>query len=114
MARRSKNKSLHHVGARDEPVYYVVEVSDWAWSLMFGVSPRRDIDRGPYSDYRHLHLYGKLLRPTKLKAEKVEVTFLPDRQLNEGQREKREPRGVGSFRYTAGRFTPCYLCPPTR
>lgn len=40
---------------------------------MFGVSPMKDGSEGPYSDYRHLELQGKLLRPVAVKASRVEL-----------------------------------------
>lgn len=43
---------------RDEEVYFVVQITDWDWSFSFGAGWRRDIDREPYSDYRHLHVKG--------------------------------------------------------
>jgi hypothetical protein len=51
LARRKKRRRGR---SRDDPIYYVVEVTEWDWSLMLGISPRRDMD-GPYSDYRHLN-----------------------------------------------------------
>ncbi|MGD9668837.1 MAG: hypothetical protein AB7U75_07220 [Hyphomicrobiaceae bacterium] len=81
---------------QDEPRTYVVRIEDWEWSLSFGVnnmSHRTD----PYSDFRHLALRGKLLRPTSLKAETAELTLLPDPRLNWDQRQKDEPRCVGSL-----------------
>ena len=86
---------------RVDPVYYVVEIQEWDWSFWFGVSnmPERN---GPYDDYRHLVLYGKLLRPSKVKAESVELSFLPNQHLNEGQRERDQPRSVGHHHLPRG------------
>lgn len=88
---------------RDDPIYYVVEVSEWEWSLLFGVNPRPDRD-GPYSDYRHLSLRGNLLCPQHVKARDVEVTLMPDRRLNEGERERDEPHSCGSLHLHRGHF----------
>lgn len=86
---------------RIESVYYVVEVTDWDWSLWFGVSniPERE---GPYDDYRHLDLRGTLLRPSKLKCATVGLHFLPDKRLNEGERERNQPVSVGHLNLRAG------------
>lgn len=81
---------------QDEPRTYVVRIEDWEWSLSFGVnnmSHRTD----PYSDFRHLALRGKLLRPTNLKAETAELTLLPDPRLNWDQRQEDDSRCVGSL-----------------
>lgn len=71
--RRKRRGGRRH----DDPIYYVVEVAEWEWSLMFGVNPKRDRD-GPYCDYRYLSLRGKLLYPAHVKAREVEMTLMPD------------------------------------
>ncbi|MEZ5898509.1 MAG: hypothetical protein R3D51_03350 [Hyphomicrobiaceae bacterium] len=89
---------------QDEPRTYVVRIEDWEWSLSFGVntmSHRTD----PYADFRHLVLRGKLLRPTNLKADTGELTLLPDPRLNWDQRQKDEPKCVGSLDLYRGRLT---------
>jgi hypothetical protein len=90
--------------SRDEPTYYVLEIKKWEWSFVFGVNamPERD---GPYSDYRHLQLWGNLLRPKRVKAQEVELAFLPRHDLNEGERERHEPKAVGSLQLYRGRLT---------
>lgn len=97
--RRKRRRSRGH----DDPIYYVVEVAEWEWSLMFGVNQRPDRD-GPYSDYRHLNLRGSLLYPARVKAREVEVTLMPDRRLNEGERERDEPHSCGSLHLHRGYF----------
>lgn len=103
-ARKSARRRKRRRGRpRDDPVYYVVEVAEWDWSLMFGVNQRPDRD-GPYSDYRHLNLHGNLLYPAQVKAREVEVTLMPDRRLNEGERERDQPHSVGSMHLHRGYF----------
>lgn len=104
MGRTAGRKVRQRSKAQEEAVYYVVELSDWDWSFMFGVSNARNIDHGPYSDYRHLHLYGKLLRPANLKTASVELTFLPNPELNEARRDKHEPRFIGSLSLHHGKL----------
>jgi hypothetical protein len=89
---------------RDESVDYVLEIRDWNWGFSFGVNPARDRD-GPYSDYRHLVVRGNLSRPKKVKAQEVELTFLPHHDLNEDKRERHEPKAVGSLHLFRGRLT---------
>lgn len=36
-----------------ETVSYIVEILDWDWSFLFGISPTVERD-GPYWDHRHL------------------------------------------------------------
>lgn len=95
---------------RVDPVYYVVEVQEWDWSFWFGVSnmPERN---GPYDDYRHLVFYGKLLRPSKVKAESVELSFLPNKHLNEGQRERDQPHSIGHLSLHRGSMSGVFSMP---
>jgi hypothetical protein len=82
--------------ARAETISYIVEIKDWNWEFSFGVNTMKD--RGdPYLDFRHLEVQGKLLRPSKIKVDEVEVTFLPDPRLNETERKRDQPQAVGSF-----------------
>jgi hypothetical protein len=102
--KKTKARRERRRGPRDETVHYIFEIEEWDWGFMFGVNPMRDRD-GPYSDYRHLHLRGNLLRPTKVKANEVEFTFLPHHDLNEGERDRHEPKAVGSLQLHRGRLT---------
>jgi hypothetical protein len=59
---------------------------DWDWDFTFSVSQLKNRD-DPYLDFRHLELHGPLLRPSRIKVEDVEMSFLPDPRLNEDARE---------------------------
>ena len=65
----------------------------------------------PYLDFRHLELHGTLLRPSRMKADEVEVTFLPDRRLNESERKRDQPQSVGSFHIHHGALKFLILMP---
>lgn len=106
-----KRKRLRSSG--DDVIYYV-EISDWDWSFRFGVGWRRDIDRGPYSDYRHLVVKGKLQRPSGIKADGAELTFLPSSQLNASERSRHEPKAVGSLQIHDRTFKALLICRLTR
>ncbi|HWF96118.1 MAG TPA: hypothetical protein VG291_14270 [Xanthobacteraceae bacterium] len=86
-----------------ETICYVVEIKDWDWNFTFGVNTMKGRD-DPYFEFRHLELRGVLLRPSKIKAEEVEVTFLPERRLNESERTHDQPQSVGSFQLHRGRL----------
>jgi hypothetical protein len=107
MAREVKKAPVRKKRARRRPrvetVYYVVAIEDWDWSLWFGVSnmPERE---GPYDDYRHLNLRGTLQRPSKLKCDAVELHFLPDKRLNEGERERHQPVSIGHLNLRSGQM----------
>jgi hypothetical protein len=84
--------------ARRVPQYagYLVEIGGWDWSYSFAVGhDKRQLD--PYSEYRHMKVVGKILRPAGLKAESAELTFLPKVEDNEANRMRQEPRAVGSL-----------------
>ena len=86
---------------RKEWSYYVVEITDWDWGFFFGMSNMRDLE-GPYMDYRHVELTGKLLRPATVNASSVEITLRPDARLNVGARERNDPKMVGSLQLHRG------------
>lgn len=111
MAAKAKGKRKGARKPKDEVVYYVVEITDWEWSLSFGVGWRKDIDREPYSDYRHLHVKGRLVRPTKLKVNEVELIFMPEAAMNWAERAKHEPHSVGPLQIYRGKFQPLLRMP---
>jgi hypothetical protein len=83
---------------RDERVQHVIEFVDWEWDYMFGIEIPGRFSDGPYMDYRHLNIKGKLLRPTSIarKAPTADVTCSPDHRLSESEsRRKHEPKMVG-------------------
>ncbi len=79
------------------PTDYVMFIERWDWSYSFGLNPiRRESD--PYMEFRHLTLFGALLRPLRLENEKAELTVIPSRDLDASNRFEREkPLGVGSL-----------------
>lgn len=88
----------------NEIVFYVVEIESWDWSFWFGVSNMPEYD-GPYDDYRHLNIFGKVLRPQKYAGEQIRVSFLPNEHLNRGQREKSDPIAIGSIEARKGKMS---------
>jgi hypothetical protein len=92
----SRRKSKRHV---DEHVYYVIEILGWDWSFMFGVSNAPNISGGPYDDYRHLKIQGRLIRPSPLRDRDVELIFLPDERLNQKNRQNDRPMLVGHLSF---------------
>lgn len=88
---------------RKEWFYYVVEITGWDWSFSFSVNTMKHFE-GPYLDFRHVQLFGKLVRPSKANVTSVEVTLLPDARLDAGARGRHEPTMVGSVQLNRGRF----------
>jgi len=97
--RRRKRRRKPH----NEPVYYVMQIESWDWSLSFGVSQSKHFD-DPYMDYRHLELNGRLLQPTNIKANMAEAILIPDKNLNEENRQQHQPKSVGSLNLSDGKL----------
>ena len=88
--------------------FYVVQIERWDWSFSFGVNSSRKHFPEPYSDYRHLEVHGRLLRPKAAKAEMAGLTFLPRLDLDLAAvadlPASAEPKAVGSAHVRAGAF----------
>ncbi|WLA69210.1 hypothetical protein [Bradyrhizobium diazoefficiens] len=81
---------------REEIVYYVVAIEDWDWGYSLSLNAdRQPID--PYDEFRHLHVRGRLLHPKGLRTDRIELSFLPSRDLDPEERKALRPRGVGSL-----------------
>jgi hypothetical protein len=95
----------------DGPVWYVVAIESWEWSLSFGIDRTRNASE-PYTDFRHLHLIGKLLRPTKLKEDTVRVVLLPDERYNRDHwDQQRHVPSIGGIGFYRGSFEALCLLP---
>jgi hypothetical protein len=51
----------------------------------------------PYHEHRHLQIKGRLLRPSGLKTDRVEVSLFPSLSLQEERRKELKPIAVGSL-----------------
>jgi hypothetical protein len=93
--------------------YYHVQITGWDWNYSLSVSVPKWEDT-QFADYRHLLIRGTLLRPRKIKAETVELTFIPERGLAELKRghDDAHPRSVGSLNIQDTRLVG-YLSMPT-
>jgi hypothetical protein len=81
---------------REELIEYIAVIKDWDWGYSFSLNhERQPID--PYHDFRHLHIRGRLLYPTGLKTDQIELTLLPSEELNVEKRKPNRPLGVGSL-----------------
>ena len=87
----------------DELASYLIQIREWEWGFSFGVGNRRFND-GPYMDFRHLHLRGKLIVPSGIKTETVEVILMPNSLQTNGRYDIAEPSSVGSVSISSGRF----------
>ena len=105
-AQKSPRKRMQaRKATRQETVFYVIAIDNWEWSFTFGVSSIRE-DEGAYADYRQLLLCGRLLAPSSVKAETVELALLPNEELNLGQeRDRHQPISIGSVHVAQGHMS---------
>jgi hypothetical protein len=64
-----------------------------------------------YSDYRHLELTGTLLRPTAIKAQMVQLVFIPDDRYNQDNWHLHKTGHVGTLSLHRGRLTGLFSLP---
>lgn len=103
---RTRRKTRRkHRSVDDEYESYVIGIEDWKWSFSFGVDSAKHRD-GPYMDFRHLHLRGKLLAPSKMasKAETVQAILIPRPIPTDKEYQASEPTSVGSVNLRQKRF----------
>lgn len=86
-----------------EAVFYDIRVNDWSWPYSFGVNWKPD-NNEPYLDYRFVNLSGTLLAPKSVKAKSVRLVLVPRHFLNENERKRSKPTGVGSIDMYRGAF----------
>ncbi|HMJ27624.1 MAG TPA: hypothetical protein VK512_02780 [Xanthobacteraceae bacterium] len=80
----------------DELVDYVVEIEGWDWGYSLSLNAEKHpVD--PYYEFRHLQITGKLLRPSGIKTDQVEVSLLPTSDMSEEKRKGYEPIALGSL-----------------
>jgi hypothetical protein len=94
MAKRAAKPKNGRRRAAAPSIWFVVAVESWDWGFSFGVEKRSERD-APYSDYRHLHVRGNLVKPTNTRAKNANVVFLPSQSLNQSDRADRIPLSVG-------------------
>jgi hypothetical protein len=66
------------------------------WGYSFSLNTQRQpVD--PYNEYRHLQITGKLLQPSGMKSDKVEMSLLPSFDMGVKQRKDFKPIALGSL-----------------
>jgi len=72
----------------EEFVDYVVEIEGWDFGCWLAVNTLRD-PLDPYHEHRHLQVKRRLLRPTGMKTDRVEMYLFPSIKLDEARRKER-------------------------
>jgi len=80
----------------EEFVDYVVEIDGWDWGYSFSLNTERQ-PIGPYDEFRHLQVRGRMLRPTGLPTGRAEITLLPSFDLDGDRRKDLRPIALGSL-----------------
>ncbi len=89
---------------------YVIQIERWDWSLHFGLNPTRGEHRPePFTDYRHIKITGRLLRPAVGKVKAARLTILPTFQVNpelaEDYPSAYEPQAIGGISVSRGEIS---------
>jgi hypothetical protein len=72
------------------------EIESWDWSYWLALNTLRD-PPDPYHEHRHLQIKGRMLRPTGLKTDRVEVSLFPTINLEEERRKELKPLALGAL-----------------
>ncbi len=80
----------------EEFVDYIVEIVSWDFSYWLAPNTVRNA-LDPYHEHRHVEIKGRLLRPTGLKTDKVDVSLFPSISLEEERRKDLKPIAVGAI-----------------
>jgi hypothetical protein len=80
----------------EEIVDYIVEIESWDFSYWLALNTLRNA-LDPYHEHRHVQIKGRLLRPTGLKSDRVEMSLFPRISLVEELRKDLKPIAVGSI-----------------
>lgn len=82
---------------RDEPIHYLIHVTDWDCYYGFSVSdPKSRFDPGPYSDIATVTFKGELVEQEGCKYSRGELT-LSARENMGGERWTEPPTAIGSL-----------------
>lgn len=100
---RTGKKARGKHRSKEEIASYLVQIEEWEWGFSFGIGYRRFSD-GPYMDFRHLHLRGRLIVPSRIKIETAEVILMPNSLRTNERYDIEEPSSVGSVSISGGRF----------
>ena len=101
MTAENKPKSTKEKKRRPAPpeefVEYAVEITEWFWEYSPLLSSGRYCDHDPYCESRNLQITGKLMRPTGLETEAVQISMRPGSGMNEERRKDHNPIGLGAL-----------------
>jgi len=81
--------------------HYPVRIHGWEVDYDLSLNTNGIFGEGPYWEYFSLKLKGELLRPRKIKGREIQITFLPDRTMDDAIANSKsatwKPEAVGSL-----------------
>ncbi|MDA9478895.1 hypothetical protein XI03_31290 [Bradyrhizobium sp. CCBAU 65884] len=80
----------------EEFVDYIVEIESWDFNYWLALNTLRNA-LDPYHEHRHVEMKGRLLRPTGLKPDRMDVSLFPSISLEEERRKDLKPIAVGAI-----------------
>ncbi len=93
MARQNKRAARQI----EMPISYPMELTGWHWEYDFGLNADFSYEDDPYREHRHLQLDGRLIHPPDIKEKSMQITIIPDKQLNLSNRKKLRPIAMGQL-----------------
>lgn len=78
----------------EEIIDYIVEIENWDFNYWLALNTLSNA-LDPYHEHRHVEIKGRLLRPTGLKTDHMEVSLFPSMSLEEERRKNLKPIAVG-------------------
>ncbi|MHC2531907.1 hypothetical protein [Bradyrhizobium diazoefficiens] len=100
MVTEPKQKAPRKAKRRRKPpvefVDYIVEIDSWDFTYWLALNTLRNA-LDPYHEHRHVAIKGRLLRPTGLKTDRMEVSLFPSINLEEECRKDLKPTAVGAI-----------------
>jgi len=80
----------------EEIIDYIVEIESWDFTYWLALNTLRNA-LDPCHEHRHVEIKGRLLRPTGLKTDHIEVSLFPSISLEEERRKDLKPIAVGAI-----------------
>ena len=100
MAAQTKPKPVRKKARRRKPpeeiVDYIVEIEDWDFGYWLALNTLRE-PLDPYHEHQRVQLKGRMLRPTGLTTDRVEISIFLSMSLMEERRNDLKPIAVGSL-----------------
>ncbi len=95
-----KHKASRRATRRRKPteeiIDYIVEIESWDFTYWLALNTVRNA-LDPYHEHRYVEIRGRLLRPTGLKTDRMEVSLFPSISLEEERRKELKPIAVGAI-----------------